>query len=176
MLILEVLRIVPNPLDFEMQQMRHRAQGVYEHEAAFLARPASAQGRFASPASRPFAPQSPAPPGFDTGNNLDPAMAQAMATLSAGGNLTPEQIQQIQMQLRFNSPVAGQPAPMQRQQTQPRKDPYSRSASPTRSHQTGGHSPTSNGEGHSPTRSALLEEFRSSKNRKFELKVWLYVK
>src|SRR4051812_49154742 len=95
-----------------MQQMRIRAQGVYENDVAFLHRPASAQGRFVSPSARAAFQ---APPGFDNQpvsspaihtEGLDPAMAQALEALSAAGNLTPQQIQQIQMQLRINTPQA----------------------------------------------------------------------
>ena len=138
-----------------MLQLRAKPQGVYEQD--FLPRPASAQGRYVSPASRSFAP-----PGLDSGSDgIDPAMAQALATISAAGNLTPQQIAQIQMQLRINSPVGGQSANRQ-QRSQPH-----RTASPARSRRD--HSPTGDT---SPVRSALLEEFRASKNRKYELKVF----
>jgi hypothetical protein len=92
---------------------------------------------------------------------IDPAMAHALATLSAAGNLTPQQIAQIQMQLRINSPVGGQSANRPRTQQNPH-----RNASPARSRRD--QSPTGDA---SPVRSALLEEFRASKNRKYELKV-----
>jgi hypothetical protein len=145
-----------------MLQLKSKPQGVYEQE--FLPRPASAQGRFVSPASRAFAP-----PGLENdtmgSEGIDPAMAQALATLSAAGNLTPQQIAQIQMQLRINSPVGGQSANRQRHQ-----QGSQRNASPARSSRRD-HSP---GGDTSPVRSALLEEFRSSKNRKYELKVFTY--
>jgi hypothetical protein len=153
--------------DYEMYQVRQRTGDVFEQESAFLTRPASAQGRFSgSPVTR-YA----APPGFDNTesnmNGLDPAMAQALATLSAAGNLSQAQIQQIQMQLRYGSPGPGGDMSKNTGKNQIRS-----SSSPSRKDKNGrDQSPTSNG-GSSPVRSALLEEFRSNKNRKYDLRVY----
>ena len=157
-----------------MYQLRQRAGDVFAQEASYLTRPASAQGRFSSsPASR-YATAAAAPPGFDNSDTnmpgLDPAMAQALATLSAAGNLSQAQIQQIQMSLRYGSPGpnngAGDMSKNMGMKNQPRTGP-----SPNRNNKNGrDQSPTSNG-GSSPVRSALLEEFRSNKNRKYDLRV-----
>jgi hypothetical protein len=156
------------------QQIRQRV--MYE-DGSLLGRPASAQGRFTSPANRAAA----APPGFDTlesnhapaAEDLDPAMAQALATLSASGNLTPQQIQQLQMQLRQTASPADKNAKMA-QTIQKPSTPQPRGTagnSPTRSKEKRDPSPTMNGEGSSPVRSALLEEFRTNKTKKYELSV-----
>jgi hypothetical protein len=180
---------------YQMRQRNH--QEVFEQESNYLVRPASAQGRFTSPGSRLSGPMIPPsqvpPPGFDNEDmpELDPNMAQALATLSAAGNLTPQQIQQIQMHFRYSSPVAnGNPDMMKMKKTEmvgaspgggggggaaaalispaPGYQKSQTTGSPTRKDKRD-HSPTSGGS--SPTRSALLEEFRSIKNKKFELKV-----
>ena len=153
-----------------MHQFRQRTVDVFEQESAFLSRPASAQGRFSgSPATRYAA----APPGFDNSdsnsNGLDPAMAQALATLSAAGNLSQAQIQQIQMQLRFGSQSPGDMS-----KTVPMKGQTRSSSSPSRKDKNGrDQSPATSNGGSSPIRSALLEDFRSAKNRKYDLRVCL---
>jgi hypothetical protein len=115
-------------------------------EEEYPARPASAQGRFVS------AP----PPGLEKDTSMDPAMAQALATLTASGNLTPAQVQQIEQQLR-------QPQQPPQQWEDKKKHHKKKSHSPTRSKNS---SPTSDS---SPTnRSAILEDFRTSK-KKYEL-------
>lgn len=159
-----------------MYQMRQRQNEVFDQEATYLSRPASAQGRFASPGSSRYGP-----PGFDASQSLqlDPAMAQALATLTAAGNLTPQQIQQIQMQLRFGSPTPQSNATGSNDvnKMQGKMGGYqqqSRTTSPNRRGDKRDHSPTSNNGGTSPTRSPLLEEFRANKNKKYDLSVSLF--
>ncbi|KAI8895622.1 armadillo-type protein [Globomyces pollinis-pini] len=155
----------------------HKARGV---DAAFPPnRPASAQGRFTN------SPRVQAPPGFDTEPSvndvlLDPAMAQALAALSAAGNLTPLQIQQIQMQLKVNVAQNAVPANNNQWQDKPRMAAQPRvetrapnfyqNQSPTSPVRNNRSSPVSNGDSSPGSRSALLEEFRNNKTRKFELK------
>jgi hypothetical protein len=132
-------------------------------------RPASAQGRFASPSHAP-------PPGFGATETapslLDPAMAQALATLQSAGNLTPAQIQQIEMQLRYNTT---QETPVYEKKPvrseSPKRDKHQgRSGSPVRHRDNNrNQSPTST-DGSPTNRSALLEEFRNNKSKKYELK------
>lgn len=161
-----------------MYQLRQRTGDVFAQEASYLTRPASAQGRYSSsPASR-YAGAAAAPPGFDNSDTnmagLDPVMAQALATLSAAGNLSQAQIQQIQMSLRYGSPgpnnVTADASKNMAAKNQSRTVP-----SPNRNNKNvREQSPTSNGAS-SPARSALLEEFRSNKNRKYDLRVRLLI-
>lgn len=144
---------------------RPRGTGVFEQDASYLNRPASAQGRFANSNNRFNAP-----PGFSSSEpiqEMDPAMAQALQTLISAGNLTTVQIQQIQSQMRLNT---NRPA---NSQNSARDTGYqshrSTGSSPTRSKDRN-HSPTSNSESSPTSRSALLEDFRNSKNKKFELR------
>ncbi|KAI8907870.1 armadillo-type protein, partial [Gorgonomyces haynaldii] len=138
-------------------------------------RPASAQGRIVNTGG--YGP----PPGFnkEPQDVVDPNLMQALQTLSAQGNLTPQQIQQIQMQLAITnnsqpparpqsawdhkkpSTKQQQPAPIRREftptsPTHRPKDPPKQEVSPTNDA--------------SPLRSHLLEEFRNNKNRKYEIK------
>jgi cytoskeletal protein RodZ len=164
-------------LDFDYSPVDLRGKGIRNgvfDTSNYPNRPASAQGRFSNAVSG-------APPGFGgaeairTGE-LDPAMAQALATLSAAGNLTPAQIQQIEMQLRFNSQDASslwaeKPRAAHNDNSKREKNFGSnRSAiSPNRGRDNRTLSPTSES---SPTnRSALLEEFRNNKSKKYELRV-----
>jgi hypothetical protein len=119
-------------------------------EQEYPTRPASAQGRFVT------AP----PPGLGGGGDLksmDPAMVQALATLTASGNLTPAQIQQIELQLRQThnpqQPTWDEKKKNKKKNTSPSRSKNGSSASDS--------SPTN--------RSAILEEFRNNKNKKFEL-------
>jgi hypothetical protein len=125
---------------------------IYDQEHP--SRPASAQGRFMT------AP----PPGLSNSvakkedYAMDNTMAQALATLSAAGNLTPAQIQQIEMQLRSNQSSSSS--------WEEKKKPVKKgkSVSPSRSKNGSPGSDTS------PTnRSTILEEFRNNKNRRFEI-------
>ncbi|KAJ3273912.1 mRNA binding protein puf3 [Terramyces sp. JEL0728] len=159
---------------------RKGSNRLFEHDSNFFPnRPASAQGRFSNPNS----PARGAPPGLvdsDKANDvlLDPAMAQALAALSAAGNLSPLQIQQIQMQLRLTQNTNNsnqweksnshqQPT---RQESHSRRDGYqsATATSPTRNRMDT--SPTSNHDSSPNSRSALLEDFRNNKNKKYELK------
>lgn len=170
-------------------QQRAARGGLFDSESAFgINRPASAQGRFMNTSQNA---RFGAPPGLNEPKQQqdilqDPAMLQALQTLSLAGNLTPQQIQQIQMQLALNQrPNQNQPqnqwdkkpAQPQAARTQPttpsRGYAASINTSPTmknRSEPSDG-SPTHSGD--SPIRSALLEEFRTNKNRKYEIRVFL---
>lgn len=129
-------------------------------------RPASAQGRFSSPAYAP-------PPGFGAtepaAGELDPAMAQALATLQSAGNLTPAQIQQIEMQLRYNTSQESTAYEKKAIRSEsPKREKLQRTnGSPVRNNRN--QSPSSN-DGSPTNRSALLEEFRNNKSKKYELK------
>ena len=100
-------------------------------------------------------------------------MIQALQTLSSAGNLSAEQIQQIQRQLEMNSrpAPAAERKPAARIAT-PRRDFTSPVNHTTRNDKSRSPetSPVRNGGG-SPVRSLLLEEFRNNKNRKYELRV-----
>lgn len=178
----------------------HRPRGgIFDTNPAFgIDRPASTQGRFVN-----TSPQSGrnrfngGPPGLQTNlpetrNDIlqDPQMLQALQTLQSAGNLTPQQMQQIQMQLAINSrplsqqsqnqwdkkhvpatrataiPTRGYASANTSPQQKTRPEPISRSAD---------NSPIINGGGESPVRSALLEEFRTNKNRKYELRVFFTI-
>jgi hypothetical protein len=100
-------------------------------------------------------------------------MSRALATLTASGNLTPSQIQQLETQLRngsvtpSNSPWDEQKKPSIQSVKEVKRN--QRNNSPVRT-QNG--SPTSTGETSPSQRSAMLEEFRNNKNKKYELKVF----
>jgi hypothetical protein len=114
----------------------------------------------------------------------DNAMMQALQTLS--GNLTPMQMQQIQMQLARNRPAP--PTAANQWDKKPSRPSHgivvpprgyaSTNTSPSQKHKpeppsrSAGSSPTQTNGGDSPVRSALLEEFRTNKNRKYELAVY----
>lgn len=102
---------------------------------------------------------------------MDPIAAQALATLSAAGNLTPGQIQQIENQLRQNSqtPVNSWDDKKKSQlHSNNRRGNRSPGKSPERRDARNETSPKSSTPGN---RSEILEDFRNNKNRKYELKV-----
>ena len=157
----------------------HRARNGFNDVGMGINRPQSAQGRFVNTGNYG------APPGLQDMNKpndilSDPAMVQALQTLSAAGNLTPQQIQQIQMQLAMNTnrqpmnawdkkPNLRAPQP-RRDFAQPTTSPQHRGRPESMTAKSAETSPTGTG-GESPVRSALLEEFRNNKNRKYELRV-----
>ncbi len=167
----------------ELQQ-RAAMGGLFESESAFsINRPASAQGRFVNTSQAP-ARYNPGPPGFPQQDaQVDPAMMQALQTLTANGNFTPQQIMQIQMQLTQGNAQA-RPQSQNQWEKKPaansvRPPPRPFSAAPSTSPQMrhGGLQPRPVDAGHEsyipgdPSRSALLEEFRNNKNRKYEVRV-----
>ncbi len=117
------------------------------------------------------------PPGLslDTSANdilKNPAMAQALATLGAVGNLTPLQLQQIQNQLKINTHGGNSwpenPRPAQGPPSPKRENLYYQQKQESPQNKT---SPTvSSNDSHTGTRSAILEDFRNGKLKKFELK------
>ncbi|KAJ1338856.1 hypothetical protein BSLG_006493 [Batrachochytrium salamandrivorans] len=174
---------------YELQQRASRG-GLFDSETIFVPnRPSSAQGRFVATNGRVAG----APPGL--GGNfsglesrpgegyMSPAMMQALATISAAGNLSPQQIHQIQMQMALNSagrsssgtsPIGG--SNLRDANQRPRRDFSSPvnggfAGSGTSSTRRDGRSEMSSPTLDSVTiRSALLEEFRNAKNKKFELR------
>jgi hypothetical protein len=105
---------------------------------------------------------------------MESTASQALATLIASGSLTPAQIEQIESQLRGTSPWQDKGRTNNGvRDSHPRKDKSNRgNSSPNRS-KDNRRSPTSN-DGSPVFRSALLEEFRTSKNRKYDLRVFAY--
>jgi hypothetical protein len=166
-------------------QQRAARGGLFDSESAFgINRPASAQGRFVNTSQNS---RYGAPPGLKEPKQQDilqdPAMLQALQTLSSAGNLTPQQIQQIQMQLALNSrPLApsnqwdkkshnrAQPVPT-RGYASANTSPQQKNRAEPMMSRSADHSPIMDN-AESPTRSALLEEFRTNKNRKYELRVF----
>lgn len=167
-------------------QQRAAMGGLFETESAFsINRPASALGRFVNTPQALPSRYGSTPPGL-SGNqdmSVDPATLQALQTLSANGNFTPQQILQIQMQLAQGN---AQQRPQSQNQWEkkpsinasrqpPRPFTASPSTSPqarTPSHSMGGRIMDGN-EGLVPgeaPRSQLLEEFRTNKSRKFEVR------
>ncbi|KAL5033814.1 mRNA binding protein puf3, variant 3 [Batrachochytrium dendrobatidis] len=162
---------------YELQQRASRG-GMFDSGTIFVPnRPASAQGRFVATNGRVAG----APPGFDYKPNegyMSPTVIQALAALSTAGNLSAQQIQQIQMQMALNS-GQGATSPVGNGSSRDAKQKPRRDfSSPTNGSFSGSVSGTrreGRSEMSSPTmdsatvRSALLEEFRNAKNKKFEL-------
>nr|KAJ3418263.1 hypothetical protein HK105_000130 [Polyrhizophydium stewartii] len=212
---------------YELQQRAARG-GMFDSESIFVPnRPASAQGRFVGTSGRvagappppgfndPFfgtaasagsSPMGAGPsPLAGTGLEytkpeafLNPAMMQALAAISAAGNLTPQQIQQIQIQMALNvtqGRAGAAPGMGQRVggggvvgadgKQKMRRDFVSPSGSgfPNGNGGNGGAGGSRRGDGRgdmghgaggggdmASVRSPLLEEFRNTKNKKFELR------
>jgi hypothetical protein len=96
---------------------RNSNRGMFETDPSYLPnRPASAQGRFVNTTTGGKGKLGNAPLGFnaefgvgskDSHKNNDmfmnPAVAQALAALGVAGNLSPQQLQQIQMQVAITA-------------------------------------------------------------------------
>ena len=126
-------------------------------------RPVSAQSGF---------PSMQMPPGLnDFTPNADNTMNQVLNTLIASGNLSMTQIQQIESQLR-GSPAQQWSDKRGFRDSATKREPNS--TSPVRP-KDGRKSPGTASESSPTRRSALLEEFRNNKTKKYELRVILLI-